>query len=189
MEDVLNVGTPATKEKEREEIHDSQSLNTDQRSKLAIFTVILILGEIAAVAFIQLAGIYSYGESFLNAATARVGWSTYSSGMGVGLAVLIIGMAFYAHIQGTKISAWPGFASGLSRLCAAMLVLTPLLGQVNTYTAMCRGLGAGVENASLVGTKIAEALWSTIFGYAAFSVLLVVYIFALKGEDQKDEGA
>ncbi len=187
MEDVLNVGSPTTRK--GKEIYNSQSLTTDQRSKLAVFTVVLILGEIAAVASIQLAGIYRYGESLLNAITARVGWSTYSSGMGVGLALLIVGMASYAHIQGMKISAWPGFASGLSRLCAAMLVLTPLLGQVNTYTAMCRGLGAGVENASLVGTKIAEALWSTICGYAAFSILLVVYIFALNREDQKDEGA
>jgi hypothetical protein len=164
-------------------------MTTDQRSGLAIFTAILILGEIAAAASIQLSGIYRYGENLLDAVTARVGWSTYSSGMGVGLALLVAGMTLYARMQGVRISAWPEFASGLSKLCAAMLVLTPLLGQVNTYTAMCSGLGAGVENASLVGTKIAEALWSTICGYAAFSVLLVVYIFTLNRKDREDEGA
>ena len=86
-------------------------------------------------------------------------------------------------------SGWPGFSSGLSKLCAAMLVETPLLGQVNTYTAMCKGLGAGLENASLVGTKISEALVSTICGYGAFSILLVVYMFALKQRGEDNESA
>jgi len=55
------------------EVYNSQSLTSDQRLRIAIFTAILVLGEIAAVAFIQLAGIYSYGECLLDAVTARVG--------------------------------------------------------------------------------------------------------------------
>jgi len=171
------------------EVLGNPVITADEKSKLAVFTVLAVLAETAAVAIMQLVGVYGYGVNLLETVTARVGWSTYSSGLGVGFALLLAGIAFYAHMQRIDISGWPGFSSGLSKICAAMLVETPLLGQVNTYTAMCKGLGAGVENASLVGTKISEALVSTICGYGAFSILLVVYMFAIKGKGEDNEGS
>ena len=185
VEESVPVETQSKGMKEEAEI---PAMTGEQKSKLVVFTAIAILAEIAAVATIQLAGIYGYGVNILETVTARVGWSAYSSGLGVGFALLLAGIAFYAHTQNIDISGWPGFSSGLSRMCAAMLVETPLLGQVNTYTAMCKGLGAGVENASLVGAKISEALVSTICGYGAFSILLVVYMFAIKGKGEANEG-
>ncbi|MFC1716940.1 hypothetical protein ACFL6S_24950 [Candidatus Poribacteria bacterium] len=171
------------------ELLGNAAIAAEEKSKLVVLTALAALAEIAAVAIIQLVGVYGYGVNFLEMVTERVGWSTYSSGLGVGFALLLAGVAFYAHVQRIDIGGWPGFSSGLSKLCAAMLVLTPLLGQVNTYTAMCNGLGAGLENASLVGAKISEALVSTICGYGAFSILLVVYMFAIKGKGEDNEGA
>lgn len=171
------------------EVLGNPTITADEKSKLAAFTVLAILAEAAAIAIIQLVGVYGYGMNILETVTARVGWSAYSSGLGVGFALLLVGIALYAHVQRIDIGGWPGFSSGLSKLCSAMLVLTPLLGQVNTYTAMCKGLGAGLENASLVGAKISEALVSTIAGYGAFSILLLVYMFALKQRGEDNEGA
>ena len=159
------------------------------RSRLAVFTAVIILMQVATLAAIQLVGIHRLHRNMLGEVTGHVGWSAYSSGIGVGLALLIVTIALYARITGTGISRWPGFAAGLSKLCASMLILTPLLGQVNTYTAMCSGLGAGVQNASIVGTKISEALVSTICGYAAFSMLLVAYTFTFGTGERKDECA
>ena len=168
---------------EKREKPNTQLLSAEQRSKIAFFTAIMIFGELAAVALVQLIGIYVYGRDFLSIATARVGWSAYSSGLGVGYALLIAGVVWYTRIQCIEIRDWPGFASVLFRTCTALLIITPLMGQVNTYTAMCQGLGVGIENASLVGSKIAEALISTICGYGSFSFLLLVSIFALNGKD------
>jgi len=181
--DVMDIDS-----RDKEE-HTAGSLTENQKNSIVAFTAIFILVEIAIIAFIQLLGIYKYGTNVINAVTTKVGWSAYSSGLGVGFALLIAVVALYARMQRVSLNAWPGFESVMSKVCAAMLVETPLLGQVNTYTAMCKGLGAGVGNASLVGTKISEALVSTICGYGAFSVLLVVYMFTLSRKDQNNEGA
>ncbi|MBD3183114.1 hypothetical protein GF312_12540 [Candidatus Poribacteria bacterium] len=172
----------------REKMNDNNYVLTmDEKSKLAFFTATMMLIEIAVLALIQLVGIYRYGVNLMSMLVDKVGWSAYSSGLGIGFAVLITGIAVYSRLQGIRIEDWPRYTSVLSKVSAAMLIETPLLGQVNTYTAMCGGLGAGLENASLVGAKISEALISTIGGYAAFSILLVAYMFAIHKRDEREE--
>ena len=165
---------------------NSGALTENQKAELGFFAAMIVLSEIAFLAIVQLMGIYRFGKDIRASVVSRVGWSAYSSGFGVGLALFVVFVALYAYLRHIEIGAWHGFASLLQKIATVTLILAPLLGQVNTYSAMAKGLGAGVENASRVGTSISEALISTICGFAAFGILLVVYTFALQKEDEKE---